>query len=123
MIFLASSRFKVDERGRMIQAIIARNLYRLWFSSPSMMGITWWNVVDNCGAPGEPSTSGMFTRDMQPKPFYHMLDALINNEWRTRLEVRPDRDGVVRFRGFRGNYRITWTDRQGNTQTREYYLQ
>ncbi len=112
-----------DERGRMIQAIIARNLYRLWFSSPSMMGITWWNVVDNCGAPGEPSTSGMFTRDMQPKPVYHMLDDLINNEWRTRLEVRPDRDGVVRFRGFRGNYRITWTDRQGNTQTREYYLQ
>lgn len=111
-----------DERGRMIQAIIARNLYRLWFSCEQMMGITWWNVVDNCGAPGEPSTSGLFTRDMQPKPSYHALNELINNEWRTRLTVRPDKDGKVRFRGFKGRYRITWTDRSGHTRTSEYHL-
>lgn len=111
-----------DERGRMIQAIIARNLYRLWFSSEPMMGITWWNVVDNCGAPGEPLTSGLFTRDMQPKPSYYALDELINHEWKTRLTVRPDKQGVVHFRGFRGNYRITWTDRKGKLRTKEYHL-
>lgn len=111
-----------DERGRMIQAIIARNLYRLWFSCERMTGITWWNVVDNCGAPGEPSTSGLFTRDMQPKPSYYALEELINNEWKTRLTARPDKEGSVRFRGFRGKYRITWTDREGNTRTRDYYL-
>lgn len=111
-----------DERGFMIQAIITQNLYRLWFSCEKMMGITWWNIVDNCGAPGEPSISGLFTRDMQPKPAYYALENLINNEWKTRLTARPDKDGTIRFRGFKGNYRITWTDKHGNTQTKEYYL-
>ena len=111
-----------DERSRMIQAIIARNLYRMWFSCERMIGITWWNVVDDCGAPGEPLTSGLFTRDMQPKPAYYALDRLINDEWTTRLTVRADKRGTVRFRGFRGSYRITWTDRSGRTQTEEYHL-
>ena len=51
-----------DARANAIQAVIARNMYRLWFSWPSIYRITWWNVVDDCGAPGEPTTSGLFTR-------------------------------------------------------------
>lgn len=111
-----------DERGMMIQAIIARNLYRLWFSMEKVMGITWWNVVDNCGAKNEPTTSGLFTRDMQPKPSYYALNDLINKEWKTNLTTRVGKDGKVRFRGFKGNYRITWTDSKGKKQTMEYYL-
>ncbi|HAI11737.1 MAG TPA: 1,4-beta-xylanase [Phycisphaerales bacterium] len=102
-----------DERGQAIQSIMTRNLYRLWFSIKSMMGITWWNVVDDCGAPGEPSVSGMFTRDMQPKPAYHTLNDLIHNEWKTKLVVKADSEGVVAFRGFRGQYRLTWNDAAG----------
>lgn len=111
-----------DERGWKIQAVITRNLYRLWFSLPQMMGITWWNVVDNCGAPGEPSISGLFTRDMQPKTSFFALDELILNEWRTNLTVNADKDGSVSFRGFKGNYRIIWTDRRGRTHSTEYHL-
>ena len=48
-----------DTKGQQIQAVIAQNLYRLWFSCKNMMGITWWNIVDDCGAPGEPSVSGL----------------------------------------------------------------
>ena len=106
----------------MMQAIIAQNLYRLWFSMENMMGITWWNVVDNCGAKGEPSTSGIFTRDMKEKPVYHALNNLINNEWKTSLTTKADKQGKVTFRGFKGNYRITWTDKKGHKQTMEYYL-
>ncbi len=104
------------ERGRMIQAIIARNLYRLWFSIKPMMGITWWNVVDDCGVYGEPSLSGIFTRGMNPKPAYYALDELINKEWRTNLSTKPDSDGNVKFRGFRGKYRLSWKDKNGNEQ-------
>src|SRR5690554_1506864 len=111
-----------DERGRKIQAIITQNLYRLWFSLERMMGITWWNVVDDCGAPGEPTISGIFTREMVAKPAYYALDNLINNEWKTNLTAKPDKNGQIKFRGFKGNYRITWTDKQGNIQTKEYYL-
>ena len=110
-------------RGEMIQAIITRNLYRLWFSLPSMMGITWWNVVDNCGAPGEPNISGLFRRDMTPKMAYHALDELINHEWKTSCEITPDKKGDVAWRGFKGTYRISWIDNQGKTITREFILE
>ena len=111
-----------DERGQAIQAVIARNLYRLWFSLKPMMGITWWNVVDDCGAPGEPSVSGLFSRNMEPKPAYFALNDLINNQWRTRSCVKAGKDGSVEFRGFRGTYRLTWQDASGAEQSTEVIL-
>lgn len=109
-------------RGEMIQAIITRNLYRMWFSLPSMMGITWWNIVDNCGAPGEPNISGLFRRDMTPKIAYFALDQLLNHEWKTSLELHPDRRGNIAWRGFKGTYRITWTRPDGTTASEEFVL-
>ncbi len=111
-----------DERGKEIQAVIARNLYRVWFSVKPMMGITWWNVVDDCGAPGEPSVSGLFTRDMEPKPSFHALNKLINDEWKTRMTVRAGKDGTVKFRGFKGNYRLTYMDSAGKEKSIEVRL-
>ena len=111
-----------DRKGEIIQAEIARNLYRLWFSIKPMMGITWWNVVDDCGAPGEPSVSGLFTRNMEPKLSYFALDELINKEWRTNLVCKADNNVKIAFRGFRGNYRLSWQDDNGNIQTTEQYL-
>ena len=98
------------EEGKGIQAEIARNLYRLWFSHPNVMGITWWNVVDGGAAPGEPSISGIYNKEMNPKPVYNALDNLINHEWKTCLTVRTDENGKIKFRGFKGKYKITWTD-------------
>lgn len=102
-----------DERGQAIQAVITRNLYRLWFSLEPMMGITWWNVVDDCGAPGEPSVSGLFSRNMEPKPAYFALDELINKEWKTRLTAKADKEGAVQFRGFKGTYELSWEGDDG----------
>jgi len=112
-----------DERGQAIQAMIARNLYRLWFSIKPMMGITWWNVVDDCGAPGEPSVSGIFSRDMEPKPSFHALNKLINDEWKTRLTVKAGEGGTVAFRGFKGRYRATYTDASGAAKSAEFHLE
>lgn len=109
-------------RGRMMQAIIARNAYRKWFSAKNVMGITWWNVVDGCGAPGEPLRSGLFTYDMSPKPAYYALNSLINGEWKTRVKVRADSDGKVKFRGFRGLYRLSWSDTDGSKKSFYYNL-
>ena len=111
-----------DERGEMVQAIIARNLYRLWFSLPSMMGITWWNLVDGCSASGEPSISGLFHRDMSPKISFYALDGLLNHEWRTNLEVKPDKKGKISWRGFKGKYKITWTKPNGTVVSEIYEL-
>ena len=111
-----------DERGQAIQAVITRNLYRLWFSLKPMMGITWWNVVDDCGAPGEPSVSGLFSRDMEPKPVYFVLDDLINREWKTSTRVTAGKDGAVEFRGFRGTYRLSWRGEDGAEKSAQVEL-
>lgn len=109
-----------DERGRAIQAIVARNLYRYWFSWPTMRSIVWWNIVDDCGAPGEPTTSGLFTRQMEPKPSYYALEKLILHEWRTNLEIKADaNEAKVQFRGFKGNYRVSYKDAQGADKSLE----
>jgi GH35 family endo-1,4-beta-xylanase len=99
-------------RGQMVQAVIMRNLYRLWFSIEKMNGITWWNVVDDCGAPGEPSISGLFTRDMRAKTAYYAMDDLVNREWKTRTTAKAS-GGKVSFRGFKGRYRLSWRDASG----------
>lgn len=109
--------------GRAIQAEIARNLYRLWFSYPSVMGITWWNVVDGGAAPGEPSFSGIYDKALNPKLVYHTLNQLINHEWKTKLIVTLDGDGVLKFRGFKGLYRISWKNKSGKEQYLELNLE
>lgn len=111
-----------DDKGLKIQAVIAQNLYRLWFSVKPMMAITWWNIVDDCGAPGEPSVSGIFNRDMTPKPSYYALNNLINNEWKTNLTVKADKDGRVTFRGFKGKYLVSWKDAAGKSHIQEFVL-
>lgn len=110
------------ERGRMVQAIVARNLYRIWFSQKPSMGITWWNVLDDCGAPKEPAISGLFTRGMNPKPAFFALDELINKEWKTSLDALPDANGDIKFRGFRGKYRISWKSPDGSEKFAYYNL-
>ena len=111
-----------DERSRQIQAVLVRNIYRAWFSHPKVMGITWWNTVDGAGFVGEPKVSGLWTVDMKKKPAYEELDELINHEWRTNLKVAA-KDGFVKFRGFRGKYRIGWVCAMcGGRHEREVYV-
>ena len=108
-----------DEKGRAIQAVIARNLYRLFFAHPSVEAVTWWNAADGGAAPGEPSISGILDKNMEKKPVYYALDQLINHEWKTNLTVTADAQGRIHFRGFRGKYLLTWKDSNGKEQTRE----
>lgn len=111
------------KRGLMVQAIITRNLYRMWFSQKLVNGVTWWNVIDDCGAPGEPSISGLFTRGMEPKPAFFALNNLVNNEWKTKaFEAKPDADGNIKFRGFKGKYRVSWKSADGSDNFKIFYL-
>jgi GH35 family endo-1,4-beta-xylanase len=110
------------EAGQAVQATLARNLYRLWFSYPTVMGITWWNVVDGGAAPGEPSLSGLYDTNLNPKPVYHALDTLINREWKTRLTLKAEAGQPLTFRGFKGRYRVTWTDISGAARSAEFDL-
>ncbi|MDO4576239.1 MAG: endo-1,4-beta-xylanase [Planctomycetia bacterium] len=110
-----------DEKGRQIQAIVARNLYRIWFSHPSVVRITWWNAMDGGAAPGEPCISGLLTTAGEKKPVYYALEELIHHTWRTQfVQKATEPDMTLKFRGFKGNYRVTWTDAEGKTQSRTF---
>ncbi len=110
------------DEGKAIQAEIAKNLYRLWFSHPNVMGITWWNVVDGGAAPGEPSFSGIYDKELNPKPVYYVLDKLINEKWKTKMTINIEENGTLRFRGFKGRYVVSWKDKYGKEQQTEFYL-
>lgn len=109
-------------KGLEIQKVLATNLYRLWFSHPSVAGITWWNLVDGGAAPGEPSISGLFDKDMNKKPAYEALDQLINRDWRTNLTFKAPKDGKISWRGFKGDYKITYKDKKGKSVTLDYHI-
>ncbi len=93
--------------GPELQAAIAANLYRLWFSTPQMTGVTWWNLGDGTAFQNEnQALGGLLDKEMNPKPAYRALDHLINHEWKTTLTLNTDAGGKARFRGFHGKYWI-----------------
>jgi GH35 family endo-1,4-beta-xylanase len=104
------------EDGPAFQAAAAANLYRLWFSTPKMAGVTWWNLGDGTAFGGENSAlGGLLDKNMDSKPAFDALDRLINHEWKTTAESTTGADGSFVFRGFKGGYRLT-VDVSGITQ-------
>ena len=103
--------------GEAIQARMIRDNYRLWFSWPSVYRITYWNLVDHTYH-NENLASGLYTADMRKKAAYYALDQLINHEWKTQLTLKADAAGHVAFRGFKGRYRLSWTDPSGKTSVK-----
>ena len=104
------------------QAVLAYNLYRLWFSLEKVEGITWWNLIDGLTAGKEKMFSGILRPDMSKKPVYFALDDLINRQWKTKLTVKADKDGKISFRGFRGSYRLSWLDADGKRREKTVEL-
>lgn len=96
-----------DEDGANLQAAIVENLFRLWFSTPRMAGVTWWNLSDGAAFQEEnKALGGLLDAELNPKPAYRALDRLINHEWKTALTLKTDRNGKATFRGFHGRYAI-----------------
>ncbi len=106
------------DEGPALQAAIVAHLYRLWFSTPAMAGVTWWNLGDGTAFENEnKALGGLLDKEMNPKPAYQALDRLINHDWKTRLTVKTGADGRVNFRGFHGRYSLRLTV---GAETREF---
>ena len=93
--------------GERLQAEVAEILYRFWFSQKAFDGITWWNLCDGAAWLKEGDVkAGLLDADMREKPVYQTLYQLIKREWTTKLRLKTDAYGKVRFRGFKGRYEI-----------------
>ncbi len=86
------------------QAELTRDFYTLAFSHPAVEAIIWWTITDLEPWRGMPA--GLLDARGQPKSVYKVLDQLINEEWRTRLEGVVDVDGGIHARGFYGSYTL-----------------
>ena len=96
------------EEGEAVQAEIAENLYRLWFSMPGMNTITYWNLMDGVHWKTEGDCRGcLLDVNMKEKPIYQALYQLIQRKWKTSLEAQTDENGEFSFRGFCGEYDLT----------------
>jgi hypothetical protein len=77
-------------------------LYALCFAHPAVRGVFWNGLWDGeKGAQG-----GLLRRDLSPRPAFRLLQKLIDVVWHTRASGATDADGLFRFRGFCGDYRV-----------------
>lgn len=110
------------EDDEALQAQLARMLYRAWFSHPAVRSITYWNVVDGYAHGKEGGLRGALVRkDLSEKAIYREVKKLIREEWRTRLAPQFRPDGIRRFRGFHGAYRVTLR-KAGKEETSAFQL-
>ena len=118
-----------------VQAELLYNTYRVFFSHPAMEAIIYWNLVDGYAysknLPGRAAIGNMETGentyhggllrfDLSEKPAFRVLDRLFHKEWHTELK-REVRDGRLAFRGFYGDYDITF-EKDGKLYTKTVSL-
>ena len=120
-----------DIEDEEIQAEILENLYKVWFSHPSVEQIIYWNLVDGYAYVENPTPerirstqgnmsvgenkyyAGILRFDISPKPAYLRLKKLIKELWNTSLEATTDENGFISFRGFFGGYEIEAQTKNG----------
>lgn len=95
-------------------ALVKLQLFRLWFSHPSVKGIIMWGWWDgNIWI----SNAGIYRADKTPKQAALAIRELWDNELSTRLHVeQPQTDGVsgwTPFKGFFGVYLYSYTTADG----------
>ena len=105
-----------------IQARMADNLYRIWFSGPMSRSIVWWNLSDGAASGGEDYYSGGLLRaDLTPKPSMKAVSRLINHEWHSHAVEISDELGGVNACLFYGDYRVT-LEKNGQTAQRSIFF-
>lgn len=94
-----------------LQGELFKYLYTLWFSTPKMESIVYWNIIEGSAYStptwDENRCGGyIFKRDFTPKPAAKVVKELFSKEWHTDLELTSDHNGEIDFRGFYGDYEL-----------------
>jgi len=93
-----------------LQAELLRHMYEIWFATPQMASVIYWNTADGTAYTGDANwnennvCAGLFHPDMTPKPAAEMLKHLFGEVWHTELDLETDASGCADFRGFYGDY-------------------
>ena len=94
-----------------IQAEILKHLYTLWFATPQMESVVYWNTVEGTAYGDENNFfGGLFHKDLTPKKSARMLLDLFSKQWHTQENLITNSNGEITFRGFFGTYQATVSD-------------
>lgn len=113
---LQITEFDVDVDGdEELQAAYTRDFLTIAFSHPAVRGVLAWGFWE--GSHFKPSAA-MVRQDWTWKPNGDAWRELIYTKWWTDERGTTDNDGILRLRGFRGDYEVTATiDGQDQTVT------
>ncbi len=92
------------DEGEKYQSKHIDEFYTVLFSHPAVEAITYWDFSDRGAWMGAPA--GLIRSDGTPKPSYIKLKELIKEKWWTKISGKTDKDGQLKFRGFRGRYKV-----------------
>lgn len=101
---LRVTEFDVNTSDENLQADYTRDYLTAVFSHPNMVGFQFWGFWE--GAHWIPR-GAMYRADWTEKPNGAAFRRLVFDEWWTRLSLTTDAEGVVRGRGFGGDYLAT----------------
>ena len=103
--------FGEGEEAELLQADLLRELYTMWFATPQMETLVYWNTAEGMawvnpliGSNENNVRGGLFHNDMTPKLAAYELKRLFEEEWHTDETLVTDENGCVTFRGFYGEY-------------------
>lgn len=97
----AETELRADER-RFSNRLI--DIYHLCFSHGGVEAIEWSSFA---GPEQRDRGDGLMRSNLSPTPAQKILARLLGSEWHTRGAGQTDEQGVFRFFGFEGEYRIT----------------
>lgn len=114
--------YTYEPEDEQVQAQLLRNLYRLWFSHPSVEAIVWWNLNDGQAFMSEEQwKGGLLREDLTSKPAHDVLTNLIHQEWRTNLDLHHVNGNEIGFEGFYGEYQLT-INHEGRETAKKIHL-
>lgn len=112
------SAYSNSDEDLAIQAEIAKNMYKIWFSQKNVETIIDWNLIDGYTAGSRPNDMGagenkycgaLLNFDLSPKPAFKVIDKLINEEWHTEGIYGTNEYGVANINGFKGDYDLEFS--------------
>ena len=92
-----------------LQADAIEEFYRVAFGHPAVASIIYFGMSDD-DPPGGIAKSCLLDEKSQPKPAWHRLNRLFNDEWTTRQSGSADAAVAYAFRGFFGQYDVRVMD-------------
>lgn len=120
---LQVTEFDFETKDRDLQARYTADFMTAIFSHPAMTGLVTWTPFEYAKGQGPKPDAAFFDWQLNEKPNGRAWDELVNDAWRTRLEVVSDEDGLVRFRGFKGTYALEASAGSGKASNRASFIE